>query len=386
MTNRQRILAILRHQKYDRLPLVHYGFWPETLFKWASQGHITQEDAANWINDGTPVDLKIGQRLGFDLNWANCFVPDIELSPVFEEKVVEELPDGYRKVLNNKGVVILKKQGKVSIPQEFDHLLKDRASWEKHYLPKLQFSLARVNNGTVSTGQSMLKFIPEGLQFLKNDDRENPVGIYCSSLIGQIRNWLGVESMSYLCVDDENLFDEIINTISELAYRTIEASLKTGAKFDSGQFWEDICFKNGPLISPLFFENKIGPHYKRITDLLKKYGVDIVSVDCDGCVDALIPIWLKNGINTMFPIEVGTWNASIKLWRQKYGSQIRGIGGVNKNIFAKDFAAIDAEIERLKPLVELGGFVPCPDHRIAPDAEWDNVRYYCDKMRMEINA
>ena len=46
-------------------------------------------------------------------------------------------------------------------------------------------------------------------------------------------------------------------------------------------------------------------------------------------------------------------------------------------------AAVDEEIERLKPLIELGGYIPCPDHRIAPDAEWDNVRYYCERMRKE---
>jgi hypothetical protein len=31
-----------------------------------------------------------------------------------------------------------------------------------------------------------------------------------------------------------------------------------------------------------------------------------------------------------------------------------------------DYAAIDKEIERLKPLVDLGGYIPCPDHRIPP--------------------
>jgi hypothetical protein len=25
--------------------------------------------------------------------------------------------------------------------------------------------------------------------------------------------------------------------------------------------------------------------------------------------------------------------------------------------------------------------LPVPDHRIAPDAEFDNVRYYCDRIR-----
>jgi len=124
----------------------------------------------------------------------------------------------------------------------------------------------------------------------------------------------------------------------------------------------------------------VGPHYKRITDLLKKYNIDIVSVDCDGLIDKLVPIWLENGVNTMFPIEVGTWNASIAPWREKYGKELRGVGGMNKTVFAKDYKAIDAEIERLKPLIELGGFIPCPDHRIAPDAKFENVQYYCEKM------
>jgi len=57
------------------------------------------------------------------------------------------------------------------------------------------------------------------------------------------------------------------------------------------------------------------------------------------------------------------------------------VGGMNKTVFAHDKAALDAEVERLKPLVALGGFIPCPDHRLAPDAKWDLVRYYCDRMR-----
>ena len=55
-----------------------------------------------------------------------------------------------------------------------------------------------------------------------------------------------------------------------------------------------------------------------------------LSLDCDGWIDHLIPIWLENGVNTMFPIEVGTWNASIAPWREKYGKKILGVGGMNK--------------------------------------------------------
>ena len=86
-------------------------------------------------------------------------------------------------------------------------------------------------------------------------------------------------------------------------------------------------------------------------------------------------------MNIMFPIEVGTWAASIAPWREKYGREIRGVGGMDKRVFAADRAAVDAEINRIKPLVELGGYIPCPDHRIPLEAEWDLVRYYCDRMK-----
>ena len=50
---------------------------------------------------------------------------------------------------------------------------------------------------------------------------------------------------------------------------------------------------------------------------------------------------------------------------------------MNKTVFSRDYKAVDAEIERLRPLIELGGYLPCPDHRIAPDAKFENVQYYC---------
>jgi uroporphyrinogen decarboxylase len=106
-----------------------------------------------------------------------------------------------------------------------------------------------------------------------------------------------------------------------------------------------------------------------------------VAVDCDGKIDELIPTWINNGVNTMFPIEVGTWQADFSRWRSMYGTQIKGVGAVNKKVFSLDYQAVDMEIERLKPIVQSGGFIPCPDHMIPPDAKWENIRYYCDKVR-----
>ena len=66
--------------------------------------------------------------------------------------------------------------------------------------------------------------------------------------------------------------------------------------------------------------------------------------------------------------------------REKYGKELRGIGGMNKNVFAMDKKAVEEEVERLKALVSLGGYIPCPDHRIPPTADFSLVAYYCELM------
>ena len=379
MNNRERIMAVLSYTNYDRLPVVHFGFWRETLRKWAEEGHVGIKEAGDW-NDGNPTDAIIGQKLGFDCNYYSCFHPHTGLRPGFDRKVVKSFPDGSKHVLNSEGVIVVQMPDAGSIPSEVEHLFKGRKEWEEHFKHRLMFNPDRILKSIVRVNDRMVQFDEGGLDFLRAVRREYAYGLHCGSLFGQIRNFIGVENCSYLYVDDEPLFDEIIQTVGELCLQCVKTALATGAKFDFAHFWEDICFKNGPLVVPSVFGEKVGPHYRRITGLLKQHGINIVSLDCDGLIDALVPIWLENGVNTMFPIEVGTWNASIVPWRKQYGKKLRGVGGMNKLVFARDRKAIDVEIERLRPLVELGGYIPCPDHRIAPDAKWDNVRYYCDRM------
>ena len=370
MTFRDTTRAVLHYQPYDKLPVVSFGYWAETVQKWAAEGHITREEADDYCRTGDngAGDRAIMKKLGFDFNWNSCVGASVDLFPHFARKTLEERPDGSSVIRDENGLIVLVKPDVVSIPAEIGTTLTDRKVWEEEYLPKLQFSMERISQ--------------EALEALRDDaGRELPIGIHCGSLMGTMRNLLGVEQLSYLMADDFELYTEIIDTMDGLCYQCVKAMLESGAKFDYGHFWEDICFKNGPLVVPAIFDEYVGPHYKKITGLLNSYGIDIVSVDCDGCIDRLIPTWLENGVNTMFPIEVGTWNANIAPWREQYGKELRGVGGMNKTVFSRDYKAVDEEVERLRPLIELGGYIPCPDHRIAPDAKFENVQYYCDKMQ-----
>jgi uroporphyrinogen decarboxylase len=370
MNNRQRLLAVLNYENYDRMPIVHFGFWTLLLEKWVNERHLKPHEIIN-VDDGSPNERFIAEKLGFDFNYYTTY-QDLSgfssLFPAFEPKHIRDHADGSYEYFNEDGVIILQKEATVSIPFEIDHLLKDRASWEEHYLPRLQYSEERFDKAAI-----------QKLAF-ESKTRSEPLGIYCKSLFGQIRNWLGLQEISYLYADDEDLYIEILNTVGELVYKTTKRILESGIIFDFAHFWEDICFKNGPMVVPSIFAEKVGPHYHNITNLVKQHKIEIISLDCDGVIDSLLPIWFENGINTMFPIEVGTWKASIIPWREKFGKKLRGVGGVNKHVLSKDEAAIDQEIERLKPLVALGGYIPCPDHRLPVDTKWELVQYYCDRM------
>ncbi len=372
MTNRENAMAILNYENYEKVPAVHFGYWQETIEKWVKEGHIPEDKVNDW-------DFVSGE-LGFDFGWDQSLIINANLNPCFESKVIEVLKDGTKKIRNENGVIVLQHPDAGSIPAECGYVLKDRESWEKEFLPRLQFTEDRINSEIIATLQKG--------ESVKSDARmaDMPIGLHCGSLMGVIRDWLGVEGVSYLCFDDEDLYDEIIETVANLSYKGVELALKQGIKFDYAHFWEDICYKNGPLVIPSVFEEKVGPYYKKITDLLKAHDVNIISLDCDGWIDALLPIWLENGVNTMFPIEVGTWNASIEPWRKEYGKKVRGVGGMRKYIFALEKSDIDKEIERLKTLVDLGGFIPCPDHRIPPDAKFENVKYYCEQFKKVFNS
>ena len=370
MTDRENTLAILRYEPYERLPLVSFGYWSETVEKWAAQGHITHEEAEDYDRHGDNGwgDRQIMSKLGFDFNWNSCIYSNVLLSPYFEEKLLREEPDGSRVIRDSKGLICRVKPGITSIPSMIGTALTDRTVWEQEYLPRLQ-----MHAGRISAEQA--KELPDPRE------RQVPIGLHLGSLMGHMRDLLGVEQLSYLYADDEDLYREIVDTLCGLCYSCAEGMLQTGAKFDYAHYWEDICFKHGPLVVPRVFDELAGPWYRKISRLVASYGIDIISLDCDGMIDSLIPTWLRNGVNTMFPIEVGTWGGSIGPWREKYGKDLRGVGGMDKRVFARDRAAVEAEVERLKPLIALGGYIPCPDHRISPDADFELVRYYCDLMR-----
>ena len=350
MTTRELWLNIMHYKEFDRMPVIHWGGWGETRKCWIEEG-IPEDIPEHEYFNASPLQYPVNV--------------DVYLHPKFKEETIEET-DEYIILRQQDGVIAQHWKNKSSIPHYIDFTLKDAGEWDD-YKRRLQPDPIRV---------------PVDLEekITKAKAAECPIVIDTGSMIGWIRDWMGVENLAYLCYDNRDLLSEMVDTISNLVCWGLDQVLPK-VKVDCGWGWEDICFRSGPLISPAVFKKCVVPGYRKISNKLLQYGVELYVVDCDGLIDDLLPLWLEGGVNVMFPIEIGSWECEPRAFRQKYGRELRLFGGIDKIEIAKGPKAIDAEIARRIPLMKDGGFIPLPDHLIPPDVSLDNYKYYLERIR-----
>jgi uroporphyrinogen decarboxylase len=150
---------------------------------------------------------------------------------------------------------------------------------------------------------------------------------------------------------------------------------------DAVYFWEDMAYRNGPMIGPPTFREFMLPYYARVIDCARSLGIDVLDVDTDGHFSVLIPLFLEAGVNKFLPFEVQA-GMDIREVRQQYGRRIIIEGGLDKRALAKDFAAIKDEVESKVPaLLREGGYFPAIDHNVPPDVSLKNFEFFLQCVR-----
>ncbi|NQU15317.1 MAG: hypothetical protein HQ561_14290, partial [Desulfobacteraceae bacterium] len=287
--------------------------------------------------------------------------------PQFEPKVMEE--DENTLVILNQGGQTVKvfKDHTQNMPMYLDHPVKDWKSWKgykKRLDPDTPERWPVYWNGYVE----------------KMNTRDYPVILGVGGFFGFLREWMGLENLLYTFYDDPNLVEDMMDAVLYLELEVIKRTVKD-LKVDQVSFWEDMCYKSGPLISPDMFRRFMMPRYRQITDLLHKNGIDIIFVDSDGNLTELIPLWLECGINYVWPLEVAAGNDAVAL-RKEYGRDLIMGGNIDKRALIKSKDAIRGEVLAKVPfLLEKGGYFPSIDHLVPPDVSLENYQYYINTMR-----
>ena len=147
MNLRENVKAILHYEDYDQMPIICFGYWHETLDKWADEGHVTREEAEEYriTGDNGEADKSVMKKLGFDFNWNAVYRPRTFIFPPFEREILEKTSEGALIIRDEAGMLIKEIPGVVSIPMQLGTSLTGRDAWEQLYLPRLQYCEERLD-------------------------------------------------------------------------------------------------------------------------------------------------------------------------------------------------------------------------------------------------
>lgn len=351
MTDRERFNNQMHYKPVDRCFNMEFGYWKENFKEWP----IFVE---NGITNNQEADIF------FNFDKFAGVSGRINMHPPFEQKVISET-ETTQTVMNADGLLAeVPRDGHDTIPHYVKSSITTPDDWKK--IKEERFR--RDHPDRTLDVDALKKQHPP--------NRDYPLGVACGSMIGRVRNILTFEGLAYACFDYPDMVEDMVESFCVLAEDALDQLLGE-IDFDFASGWEDICFKNGPIVSVDFFKNVVMPRYKRIDKKLKAVGIDLWYTDCDGDVRPILKYFLEGGINCMFPFEVNGCAHPAELF-EEYGKELRIMGGVDKIQLGKGKKAIKAYMDTLVPLVERGGYIPFCDHRCPPNVNPDDYVYYLD--------
>ena len=357
MKSRERLAATLLGKKTDRAPYIAgMGFWGETLERWKRES-------------GNP-QLSLGEYFGFDagMNYlGDSWGFRLGINPWFDEEILEER-ETSRIRRGRDGTVREELKGGATLPNYVDYPVTDWDSWKK-------LKEERLNPQNPPRVPANIQEVADNLN---SSDNFLALGAYPYGLFGTCRELMGDEGLLIAFIEQPELVADMMGHLTDL-WLAVYAEAVKHVKFEMVHIWEDMSGKQGSLISPRMVEEFMLPNYRRISQFCRNSGIEIFSVDTDGKVDELVPLFMSAGVNFIFPFEVAA-GSDVLEFREKY-PELGIMGGVDKRELAKGRREIDGQIDIIAKMLERGRYIPSVDHHVHPEVSWENFCYYSERLR-----
>lgn len=374
MTPRERYLETLLFGTPDRVPFCPGDGRESTLEAWRRQGlpqDLHYRDEIRCLIDA--------RRAEFGLpsvdHGARPDAVDLSVSfrmiPTFEEKVLEHR-DGHYVVQDWMGAIT-----EISDRYDYTYLRnpKDFVTRKWHKWP--------VESRADWEGMKA-RFDPRDPRRFPDDfearcealrARDYPLEISINGPFWQLREFCGMEGLCMLMLEQPDFVLEMALFWRDFVSEVLQAVLDRVAP-DMLHLSEDMAFKAHSMISPEQTERFCAPCYRQWGEQIRGAGVPLYAVDSDGWIDLLVPVWLDCGVNCIDPMEVAA-GCDVNALRTTFGRRLAFRGGIDKRAIAAGGEALRAELARVKPVLDDGGYIPSCDHGVPPDVSWDNYRDYC---------
>lgn len=366
MNPRERYLETILFGSPDKIPFDPGRPREKTLIRWHKEGLPENSDWFEFLCEtiGIHADELTENPFGDES------VVNFRMNPKYEEKVLEH-KNGHYVVQDWMGNI-------VEISDEYDYTY---IRYPKDFVTRKWIAFPVKNRQDFE--QMKKRYNPEDpIRYPENFDslvkqfrkRDFITTLNFPGPFWQLREWCGFEPLCMMLVEDPDFVREMTAFWTEFVSKTMARALDSGI-VDRIFANEDMAYKEKAMISPHMTREFLLPSWKRWTTEAKQAGVLLVDEDSDGFIGELIPIWIEAGINVCDPIEVAAGNDVVE-YRKKYGKKIAFRQGVDKRAIAKGGRVIEAELERIAPVIKDGGFIPGCDHGVPFDISWPDFVHY----------
>jgi hypothetical protein len=383
MNTRERFLAVMDFEPCDRTLLWEWGYWGGAVERWYQEGlprkrglpkpveygETLSGPGAAWRSGvlNVPEAEDVSEAVGLDGGRETIPLQNL-IYPPFEEEILDEDEETIT-MRDGLGVTLRTRKDANSVPHQVAWPVQGWDDWERLKAERFQIRVE--------------ERLPANWDALVRDywDRDYPLAMasgHCG-FFGAPRTLMGDVNLFYAYYDQPDLVHDMLDFLTGFWIEIYGQVLEQVKDVDSAEFWEDMCYKNGPMISPAMFREFMMPYYKRLIGFLRDNGVRHFCVDTDGDCRLLIPLFLECGMTGMLPFEVQAGCDIVEIRKQYPRLQI--YGGLDKNLVAQGKEAIDRELEaKLPPLLRQGGYIPFVDHLVHPDISWENFCYYRQRV------
>lgn len=158
---------------------------------------------------------------------------------------------------------------------------------------------------------------------------------------------VGLEFLSYMQVDDPELYADLFQAIGDLMYAVWAEFLpRYGAHFVACRFGDDLGFRSSLLTNPRTVRDHILPQYARVIDAVHAHHIPFLWHSC-GCVFEIMDDVIALGIDAKHSNEDAI--APFETWIDRYNGQIALLGG-----FDMDFLCSKSEAQVYDAVLDQG--------------------------------
>ncbi|MBT3374662.1 MAG: hypothetical protein HN742_16250 [Lentisphaerae bacterium] len=348
MTELERFLTVVRFDQPD--------YWP--LINAPGLGYVHQGGLPKLHQEGLPEEVNSFET--WLTYWGQCGFENVagigrEAPGIASESWIEGEFEYVRRETGALTKQVLDNAITYSMPEFIEFDVRDRPSWETFR----ELSTPRSNHD-IEAQAALL------------DNRTRPARVAAGSTWGNVRSWMGPERALLGIYDETALIREMIEWQTWL-FEEFTVPVIERYRPEVVSMWEDFAYNHGMLISPATFRDLCVPHYRRVVEVAKDCGAELLIVDCDGKVDEYCLLLEEVGFNGCWPMEQVCGNDLLR-YRERQPEFIFA-GGVEKEVCnTGNGARIESELfPKIPEMLAKRGFLPMFDHALQTDVGFDEL-------------